>query len=333
MKVIVTGANGFLGSWLSQRLANDGHETFALVRKGSDLSELAEFKGQYLYGDVTDLSSLEKNFENADAVFHLAGVVAYKPADRPLMEKVNVGGTENVIQACLKTKVRKLVHLSSVVAVGAGFHQNEILNEDSPYNIGHLNLGYFETKHRAELAVIKASREEGLHSVILNPSTIYGPGDAKKGSRKTQIKVAQGKFKIYPPGGVNVVAVEDVVEGIVRAWTGGRNGERYILSSENLLIKDVFDIIADKAGVKRPHLAIPKWFIRSTGHVGDLLNSLGYSMSLSSETAWTSTLYHWFDSGKAKRELGLQFQPSKKSIESSVEWMKKNGLLNPEQKI
>lgn len=329
MKVVVTGANGFLGSWLTRRLCLEKHETFALVRKSSDLSELAGVDCQYLHGDVTDLDSLNQNFQNANAVFHLAGLVAYKASDREKMEMVNVQGTQNVISACLKNRVKRLVHVSSVVAVGAGFTKDEILSENSHYNLRHLNLGYFETKRIAEDLVQQAVRDQQLNAVILNPSTIYGPGDAKKGSRKTQIKVAQGKFRLYPPGGVNVVSAEDVVEGILRAWTGGRTGERYILASENYLIKDVFDIIADKAQVARPDIPLPAFFIRSVGRLGDLAGGFGYETALSSETAWTSTLYHWFDSTKAQRELGLKFQPGRVSIERSVQWMKDNGYLNP----
>lgn len=327
MKAVVTGANGFLGSWLVRRLTREKVETFALVRKGSDLSELENFDGSFLYGDVTQQETLENAFSGADVVFHLAGVIAYKPKDRPLMEKVNVGGTKNVIDACLKMKVPRLVHLSSVVAVGAGFSPQNVLNEDSDFNVGHLRLGYFDTKKQAEDLVWKAAKENNLNSVILNPSTIYGPGDARKGSRKTQIKVAQGKFKVYPPGGVNVVAVEDVVEGILRAWQSGIRDRRFILASENLLIKDVFKIIAERAGVQPPPYALPRWFIRGTGRIGDLLNSFGLEGSLSSETAWTSTLYHWFDSSRAQRELGLHFQKSEKSIHASVDWMKANGYL------
>jgi dihydroflavonol-4-reductase len=117
------------------------------------------------------------------------------------------------------SSVEKFVHMSSVVTIGAGFRPTEILTEDSPYNLGRFHLGYSETKLAAEQAVIKSP----LYTVILNPSTVYGAGDALKGSRKTQVKVAQGKFKFYPPGGANIVAVEDVVEGTIRAWQIGRN--------------------------------------------------------------------------------------------------------------
>jgi dihydroflavonol-4-reductase len=314
-KILVTGANGFLGSWLVAELSKQGHQVKALVRAGSDLSELEGVACEHVHGDVTNKNSLD--FSGIDAVFHLAGLIAYKKSERKKMELVNVVGTQNVVDACRQYKVPRLVHISSVVAVGAGFDKNQILNEQSEYNIGHLNLGYFETKRQAEL-IVKNSK---LDTVILNPSTIYGSGDARKGSRGTQLKVAQGKFPFYTPGGVNVVAVEDVISGIISAWKIGKTGERYILSSENITIKELFKMIAEEAGVKPPSVYLPKAVLHTLGFVGDLVG--GFSR----ENAWTATLYHWFDSSKAQSQLDFKPRPARFAIGNSVKWMKDKGLL------
>ncbi len=326
-KVLVTGANGFLGSWVVRRLIQDGHQVFSLVRKSSDLSELEGIPTEYLYGDVTDVHSLLQAFQGMDTVFHLAGLIAYKKSERAAMEKVNVEGTRNVIEACRATSVRRLVHLSSVVAVGASFDSHHVLNEESPYNVGHLDLGYFETKREAELLVIEACRKNRLDAVILNPSTIYGPGDARKGSRKIQLKVARGKFKFYTPGGVNVVYVEDVVDGILSAWKKGRTGERYILAGQNLSIKELFAMIAKEAGQKPPTLLLPSFVLHTLGIIGDFMSVLGLKGGLSQENAWTSTMFHWFDSSKAQRELDFKPRPAEIAISQSVKWIKENGLL------
>lgn len=326
-KVLVTGANGFLGSWVVRRLAEEGHQVFSLVRKSSDLSELKDAKTEYVYGDVTDLHSLLAAFQGMDTVFHLAGLIAYKRSDRAAMEKVNVQGTQNVVEACRATNVRRLVHLSSVVAVGASFDSQHILNEESPYNVAHLDLGYFETKRKAELIVKEACQKNRLDAVILNPSTIYGPGDARKGSRKTQLKVAQGKFKFYTSGGVNVVAVQDAVDGIVSAWKKGRTGERYILAGENLRIRELFEIIAKQAGQEPPKMLLPTPVLHGIGMVGDLMGTLGMKSPISRENAWTSTMFHWFDSSKAQRELDFKPRPAEIAISQSVQWIKENGYL------
>lgn len=326
MKVLVTGATGFLGGWLVKRLLDEGCEVRIIKRANSKLDEIEGLKLDIVSGDVTDLESMRNASRGVDTVFHLAGLIGYSRAQRAAMDLVNVQGTANVIQACRDAGVRKLVHLSSVVAIGASF-DGKLLDENSPYEIGHLNLGYFETKRQAEELVRKAVEKGELDAVMINPSTIYGPADAKKGSRGTQLKVARGKFPIYPPGGVSIVSVEDVVDAIIAVWKKGKPAERYIVSGENLLIKEAFEIIARVAGVKPPSIGLPRPAIFTLGKVGDLLESIGKKGPLNTETAWTSTLYHWFDNSKAKRELGLDPKPAAYAIEQSVRWMKDNHLI------
>lgn len=322
MKSIVTGANGFLGAWLCKRLQEEGHEVTALVRKNSDLSELKNLKINYSYGDVTDLPSLQESFKNQTNVYHLAGVVAYKAKDRPLMNQVNIEGTKNVVTVCEQQNIVQLLHLSSVVAIGANF-KPEALNENSKYEIANLNLGYFETKRIAEEHVIKSVQENKIRAVCVNPGTIYGAADAKKSSRKSQVNVARGQLPFYTGGGVNVVPVQDVLSGIVNATKFGKNGERYILGGDNLTIKNLFEIIADCAGVKRPSIKIPDFALHALGTLGDAFN-LGFSK----ENAYTSTMYHWFDSTKAKNNIQYQPTSSTAAIEASVRWMKDNDYLN-----
>lgn len=324
--MLVTGATGFLGGWLVKRLLDEGCEVHIIKRPNSNLDEIEGLKFEIHHGDVTDLESLRNASRGIDTVFHLAGLIGYSRAQRAAMDLVNVQGTANVIQACRDAGVRKLVHLSSVVAIGASF-DGKPLNEESPYNVGHLNLGYFETKHQAEELVREAVRHGHVDAVMINPSTIYGPADAKKGSRGTQLKVARGKFPFYSPGGVSIVAVEDVIEAIMAVWRKGKPAERYIVSGENLLIKDAFEMIAKEAGVKPPHIALPRPAIFALGKVGDFLESIGKKGPINSENAWTSVLYHWFDNSKAKRELGLNPKPAAYAIAQSVKWMKDNGLI------
>ncbi len=326
MKVLVTGANGFLGSWLTKRLLAEGHVVSALVRKNSDLSELAGTAPKYFYGDITALDSLNDSFRDQEVIFHLAGVVAYKKSERALMDHVNVEGTANVIEACFRQNVSQLLHLSSVVAIGAE-SKPKVMTEQSEYNIHHLNLGYFETKKNAEDLVIKATRDKKIKAICVNPSTIYGAGDAKKGSRKTQVKVAKGKFPFYTSGGVNVVAVEDVVEGILLALKNGKNGERYILSAENMHIQDLFAKIAACGNVNPPPFQIPNYALHSLGILGDALNFVGIKAGISRENAYTASMFHWFDCAKAKNDLGFKPRSSDSAIENSVRWMKDNKYI------
>lgn len=328
MKVLVTGATGFLGHWVTRRLLDEGMEVRVLVRSKSRLEELAGMSVEAFEGDVTNAASVENACRDVDGVFHLAGLIAYSRAQRGAMEEVNVEGTRNVIEAIEKTSQARLLYLSSVVAIGAGFKPTDILNEDSVYNVGHLNLGYFETKHDAEVLVMNAVKAGKIRAVAVNPSTIYGPGDAKKGSRGTQLKVARGKFPIYPSGGVNVVHVDDVVDLCMKAYRSDKNGERYIACSENLTIKETFDRIAALAGVKPPSIAMPRSAIFAIGKVGDILEKFDKKGPINTENAWTSTMYHWFSNEKARREFGFKPRPAQDALEASIRWSRDNGLLS-----
>jgi len=323
-KVLVTGANGFLGSWIVKGLVQEGHEVFAFVRRGSDLSELIGVRCQFRYGDITDESSVAAAAAGCDSIFHLAGLISYKRSELQRMELINIKGTAHILKAMQINSVRRLVHFSSVAAIGAGLTSSEILNEESVYNLAPYKMGYFDTKHAAEILVKAACEKHGLDAVIVNPSTVYGAGDALKGSRKMQVKVARGKLPFYTPGGVNVLGVEDLVNGVISAWEKGRRGERYILSGDNLLIKDLFALIAESAGKPPPRFLIPAAVMLGLGQIGDWIGR-----GLSKDNAYSSCLFHFFSNEKARSELQFDPRPAKEAIQKSVLWMREHQMLEP----
>ncbi len=327
MEVLVTGATGFIGSNLVKKLNQLDFKVRVLHRKKSDLSELEGCQFESHIGDITNPESLESACKDVKGVFHLAGVVAYDPRERALMEKVNVEGTRNIVDACRKTKVPKLLHLSSVVAIGASFDGKNPLTESSDFNLSHLDLGYFETKRQAEEIVREAAIKGDIQATMINPSTVYGPGDAKKGSRKTQLKVAKGEFKFYTSGGVNVVHIDDVLHSTIKGFEMGGNGERYIVGSENILIKDLFESIAKISNVEPPKIGLSNFAVKSLGFVGDTMNKIGLKGPITSENAWTSILYHWFDSTKAQKAFSFTPKPAIEAIKESILWSQENGLL------
>jgi dihydroflavonol-4-reductase len=190
-----------------------------------------------------------------------------------------------------------------------------------------LGLGYFDSKHAAEEIVKAAVRAGKLDARIANPSTVYGPGDAVKGSRKIQVRVAQGRFKVFTEGGVNVVHIDDCLDGCLKIFANGQPGERYILAGENLTVKELFQTIADEAGVSAPFLKLPTFAVHALGKIGDWREAHGHKAMISSDNAWTSTLYHWFSNEKARRELGFQARPAREAIRESVSWMKEQRII------
>lgn len=326
MKTLVTGATGFVGTKLTKKLLDLGHDVRIVSRSGRAPDELSHLKLDVMKGDVANVESMRQAAIGCKYVFHLAGVVGYSKAMYNDMVTANVVGTGNVVDACIQNKVEKLFYMSSVVAIGASFDKKP-LNEDSPFNVGNLNLGYFDTKHQAEELVRKAVHSGLLNAVIANPATIYGAGDALKGSRKAQIKVAKGALKFYTGGGVSVIHIDDCIDGCMKIFANGRPGERYILSGDNLTIKELFATIAEEAGVKPPFIYLPTPLVHALGKVGDWQERRGQKSLITSENAWTSTLFHWFSADKAKKELGFNPRPARVAIAESIRWMRENKII------
>ena len=317
MKALVTGATGFLGSHLCKALCEKGWEVHILRRLKSDISELKNLSLNVHTGDVTDLDSFMRAGRGMDVIFHLAGLVSHSN-QLNAMQKVNVHGTKQAIQVCKQQGI-KLIYASSVVAVGAST-KPVVLNEESSYEPSLSEIGYFQTKKQAEILVQNACKKREISAVILNPSTVYGAGDMKKESRKAQKRVAQGLFPFYTSGGVSVVDVKSVTQAFLQAVEKGRTGHRYILSGENISIKQLFSLIAQTAGVKPPFIPLNRFFLGALGRAGTGLQKLGFRFPVSRESARLACLYHWFDNSKAVQELGFAPSKARTAIKDSINW-------------
>lgn len=326
---LITGATGFVGSWLTKRLIKEGYQVVAPVRnikKAESLKKLGVILEEYSLTDSKSVSTTFKKHQ-PQLVFHLAGYIGYKKTERQKMYEANVIGTQNIVSACLESKVEKLIYMSSVVAIGAGQNKNDILDEQSPYNVSQYNFGYFETKKEAEDIVMSAHKKYNLHTVCLNPSTIYGPGDMLKGSRKAQLKAAKGKLPFYPEGGVSIIHINDLVDAVIASIMKAKPGERYILSGENISLKELFNFITEAAKVKPPRIALGRKAMLAIAYAFKPLALLGAKAPLSIENAYIASMYHWFDNTKATHQLGLVTRPAKETLQESVDWAKKNGLI------
>ena len=314
MVVLVTGANGFIGSHLVCYLKSKNITVKSMCRNKHDIHD-------YVHGDVTNLDSLMSAFKSVDVVIHAAGVTD-GPRDR--MFKVNVDGTQNVVSAVIKRKVQKLIHISSTAAVGATFKPVS-LTEESECN---LNIDYFQSKYLSEQIVKVAARKKQIEASILNPTQVYGPGDMAKSSRKSlHLKIARGELWFYPPGGVSTVDIQSVVETIYSAVEKGINGERYILSGENLYTKDMFSLLAELAKVKKPFIPVPKSILLSIGRMEPFFRAININPIISYERALLGVLFHWFDGAKAKSELSFNPKPAKDTLGTSIDWAMENQLI------
>ncbi|MDD4976115.1 MAG: NAD-dependent epimerase/dehydratase family protein [Bacteriovorax sp.] len=325
MKVLVTGASGFLGSYLVKALLEQKFEVLALVRNSSELDSLKNLNCQVVIGDILDLQSLLPHFEGLDGVFHVAGAMSSSPKDRQRLFEVNVEGVKNIISACTQKNIKKLVHVSSVVAVGSNLKSSDPLLTESSINITKdRGFGNYDSKRLGEELVLAAAKKAQLNAVVVNPGLIYGAGDAKKIIRHGNVLAAKGKLPLYPSGGVNIVAVEDVTAGIIEAFKKGKNGERYLLTGDNITIKDLLTTISNLAGAKAPSKELPTGLFK---FLATMLDYLGFKTELCRENIFSASTFHWYDNTKARRELGFKPRSYRKALKSSVDWMKENHYL------
>eukprot|EP00741_Cyanophora_paradoxa_P003602 tig00000093_g3499.t1 len=324
-KVLITGGTGFVGSWVTARFLKEGHEVFVFDKNVSDTALLRYTCGdkagqiKFVEGDITDAASVDSAVKGVDGVVHLAGLIDYDERRRPALEAVNVRGTTNIVEACKKHKTKRLVHMSSVAAIGFSTDGKTLAREDMPFLAESYHLSYFDTKHASERVVLEAAKKGEISAVCMNPTTIYGPGDAYKSSRSQQVKTAKGKNPYYTGGGVNVVHVDDAVECIYRGFKSSASGERYIVAGENVTIRQLLGMIAEEAGVKAPGIYIPNFVVWLLGFLR--------LMKFTKERATVTTVFHWADNAKATRELGVQFRGARDAIRASVSWMRENCVL------
>jgi dihydroflavonol-4-reductase len=326
MKVLVTGATGFVGSNIAAALAARGDKVRVLRRSTSRLDALDGVPVEYITGDILDSDSLVNGMKDRDLVFHAAAMAQYWRSSKETVYRVNVDGTRNVMQAALAAGVRQVVHTSSVAALGypsPGTTADE--SQVFPPELSWWPYGH--SKHLAELEVHKAV-ERGLPAVIVNPTIIIGPRDVNFVSGSLIRASAKGQLLVVPPGGSNLIHVDDVVAGHLAAAERGQVGERYILGGENLSHWDAAVTIATVTGGPRPRLVLPRWSLPLLARTIDVFNTLssrpplvaGEQILLGGETFYV-------DNSKAVRELGLPQTPFRQAAADAYAWYREHRLL------
>lgn len=328
-RVALTGATGFLGLSLAQRLREEGREVRALVRRTSSPAAVERLRllGVTLVeGDVTAPDRLPALFSGCELGVHSAALIAYRPRQHAAMARINVGGTTHVAAACRAAGLDRLVHVSSIAAIGIR-DDRQLMHEDSPYDAAPLRMAYLDTKHEAELRIAEEV-SRGLDAVIVNPSAIYGPSAAPSNSSGLVARIASGKLRVAPSGGLNVVPLETVVEGVLAAARRGRAGRRYILGGENVEIPALMTRIARAAGRSLQPAVLPGWLgppLRLTMNALDRLVPLGawYTPDLCGAFG----RWMWFDTTRMSTELGVRAADFDACLAATVSQLRRDGRL------
>jgi dihydroflavonol-4-reductase len=327
MRVAITGASGLLGGNLAAELVAAGHTVVATRRAGTQVAHLADLPIEWRDAELGNTASLTAAFAGAAAVFHCAAAVSVMRTVTPEMRATNVDGTQHVIDACIAAGVPRLVHTSSVVAVGLSTN-GQPCDETARWNFDTEGLldAYAITKHEAEELVHAAKAR--LDCVIVNPTYMIGPRDARPSSGKLVLEVVKRKVPGTTPGYNNFVDVRDVARGMIGAWQKGRRGERYILAGHDMTYRAFFEKIARLAGVRPPRFQIPHALGKIVGAFGDLIEKTGREPIVNStQIRYAYTDKFRFASTKAARELGYTIGPLDTAIIDCLDWFRAHRML------
>jgi len=242
------------------------------------------------------------------------------------MRAVNVDGTRHVIDAAWAAGVGRLVHTSSTAALG--IHPDRVVDETFAFNVEPARFPYGHAKAQAEEIVLEATRK-GFPAVILCPTTVIGPRDVHKVSSGVVVEVARHCAPpLIPPGGTNVVAIEDVVEGHVQAALRGRVGERYILGGENLSHLQLYRTIAEVVGCGKKLRVMPPWVVAATARLTDILQPrTDGPVPLTGERLRLESRNLYYDSAKARAAFPMPHTPLRVAIGRALAWYQATGEL------
>ena len=298
--IIVTGASGLVGSHIIKELSLQQKNIIALYNTTAPSKEL-EFLATWKQVDILDIVEVEEIFKNADQVYHCAALVSFNPKEKKKIHKLNLEGTKNVVNACLSCGVKKLVHVSSVAALGR-IRPEEKINESMNWSEETSNSEYGKTKYLSEMEVWRGIGE-GLKAVIVNPSIILGASNWNSGSTAI-FKNVYDEFPWYTNGSSGFVDVVDVAKAMIALMNSDISSERFILSGWNLPYKKVFDEIAINFNKKLPSKKVTAFIAAIVWRLKKLESYFtGKNPLLTKETAATALTNVEYDNSKLLKAI------------------------------
>ncbi len=321
-KILITGANGFLGSAITKIALKKKFIVNVLIRKNTNIQNLDKIKSKinFFYGDLRQINSLDSAISQSDVIFHVAANYRLWSRYPKEIYDSNVRGTENI---CIKTTQfkKKLIYTSSVATLG--IKPNKQSDEDTPVNFSDMVGDYKKSKYLAEKIVDKFIKNKKMQGIIVNPSTPIGPGDIKPTpTGKVIYDLLNGKMPAYVDTGLNIVHVDDVAEGHFLALRYGRVGERYILGGENLEFKEFLDLISEFGNRPKVSIRLNPRHLIPFAYLNEIISKyfINKDPTLTIAGLKMSTKKMFFSSEKAKKKLRYRPRTSKSAIKDSVKW-------------
>jgi len=320
----VTGATGFVGLNLVERLAREGWEVRALHRSSSDLAYLSRFDADLVVGDVTDRASLERSMpEDVDVVFHVAASVNFWSRNNDAQTKTNVEGIRNVVDVALEKNAARFVQTSSFVAYGPT--DGDALSEECESRADGHWVNYFRTKYLADNEVL-AGIDRGLHATFVHPGYVLGPYELANFSEMFRL-LKEGKLPGTFPGSGSWCHVDGVVHALIRAAEIGQPGDRYLIGAVHATLAEVAEKIARCVGVAPPR-PLPAWPMKSIARIMDWGSLIpDREPDITPEVVHMFSMNISFDSTKAERELGYRETTLDRMVDDTYAWLQAEGRI------
>jgi dihydroflavonol-4-reductase len=327
VKALITGATGFVGAAVARALLAEGWQVRALVRAGSNRTNLESLQVEPALGDLNDPTSLERAVNGCEALFHVAADYRLGAPDPRELYRSNVEGTRNILTAALKAAVQRIVYTSSVATVGIP-SDGTPGDEATPVSIAAMIGHYKRSKFLAEQVALEAATG-GAPVVIVNPSTPVGAGDVKPTpTGQVILDAAAGRMPAYVDTGLNIVHVDDVAAGHLLALHRGRRGERYILGGEDMTLREILNQVAHIAGRKPPRVRLPYAAVLPVAYAAEAVARItGRPGRVTLEGVRMSRKRMFFSSAKAVRDLGYSWRPPTEAFADAVRWFRERGLI------
>lgn len=320
---LVTGASGFLGGVVAKQLVAKGERVRILIRPTSDITHLQDIqhKLDIVEGDILDITSLENAFIGIKKIIHCAAIVSYDSANYDEMYKANIEGTANVVNIALTADIEKIVHVSSIAAIGG--KPEEVITENTKWEKNKWTTQYGITKMLAEREIFRGIAE-GLNAVIINPGIIVGWGKDDKATMRIFKRIQHQKMPFYTNGENGFVDAEDVAAICIRLSEMQITAERFIVIAENISFRNYFYKIAAQLQVPPPKRMLTT-FLATLFILLDWITSFIFQKkrNITKENVKVSLEKFEYSNAKIKQALGYTFIPLNKTIEKVAMQLKK----------
>lgn len=320
MNLLVTGGTGFLGSALVPLLAGAGHRVRLFQRSAAPEAE--RLGAEVVRASLDDADAVRAALDGVEAVYHLAGQVSFDPEEPARLYELHVQGTRRLLEAAVRAGVKRVVLASSSGTVAVSKEERTATEADTPDLSVIAGWPYYLSKLYQEKAALRIHRDTGLPVVVLNPSLLLGPGDARLSSTDVVFKFLERRIPAMPSGGLSFVDVRDAAQGFLNALERGRPGERYLLGGANLSFRDFFGRLERLSGVPAPRVALPSAVNVAGIRLLEKLSSWrGAEAPIDAPSVEMGECFWYCDSRKAEAELGFAARDPQETLFETVRWL------------